>query len=537
MTNMDTAQADAAAISEPGETASDGATTRSARRRRGGGADARRTTRRGGEIKANPAIKRTMAPFEVLSEEAVEAIERNADRLLAEVGIDFRDDPEAIDMWRAAGANVSGERVRFPQGLCRELIKTAPTQFTQAARNPEKSVPIGGDHTVFVPVYGPPFVRDLDGERRYARLEDFENFVKLAYNAPALHHSGGTLCEPVDVPVNKRHLDMVYAHIRYSDKPFMGSVTHPSRAQDTVDMAKIVFGERFVDENCCVINLINVNSPMVFDDTMLGAAKVYARANQATVVSPFILAGAMSPVTVAGTLTQVLAEAMAGIAFTQLCRPGAPVVFGTFASSISMQSGAPTFGTPEPALVLYGAAQLARRLGVPFRSGGSLCGSKVPDAQAAYESANTLIPGVMAGVNFMLHAAGWLEGGLVASYEKFLMDADQLAAMQRFTEGVDTSENGLAYDALVEVGPGNHFLGCNHTQNNFENAFYRSTVADNNSYEQWEMEGCRREEDRANAMVREQLAAFEAPAIDPGMDEALRDFVRNRKDSMPDAFN
>jgi trimethylamine--corrinoid protein Co-methyltransferase len=389
---------------------------------------------------------------------------------------------------------------------------------------------------VFAPVYGPPFVRDLDGGRRYATIEDFRNFVKLAYMSPALHHSGGTVCEPVDVPVNKRHLDMVYSHIRYSDKPFMGSVTHPMRAEDSVSMARILFGDAFVDTNCVLINLINANSPMVFDSTMLGALKAYAKAGQATVVSPFILAGAMSPVTIAGTLTQILAEAMVGMAFAQLCRPGAPVVFGTFASSISMQSGAPTFGTPEPALVLYGAAQLARRLGVPFRSGGSLCGSKMADAQAAYESAQTLLPTILAGTNFVLHAAGWLEGGLVSSYEKFVMDIDQLAMMQKFAEGIDLSDNGQALSAIREVGPGSHYLGCAHTQANFETAFFRSTIADNNSFEQWEAEGARTAEQRAGALCKTMLSSFEAPALDPAVDEALLDFIKRKKESMPDAF-
>ena len=296
-----------------------------------------------------------------------------------------------------------------------------------------------------------PLFRNLDDGRRYATIEDFRNFVKLAYLTPAMHHSGGTVCEPVDVPVNKRHLDMVYSHIRYSNKPFMGSVTAPERAEDTVAMAKIVFGDQFVEENCCIINLINANSPMTFDGTMLGALKVYARHNQACVVSPFILAGAMSPVTIAGTLSQLLAEAMVGMATTQLVRPGAPVVFGTFGSSISMQSGAPTFGTPEPTMVLLAGAQLARRLGVPFRSGGSLCGSKIADAQAAYESANTLLPTLLGGVNFVLHAAGWLEGGLASGYEKFVMDADQIGMMQVLAGGVDLSENGQAMDAIREL--------------------------------------------------------------------------------------
>ena len=505
-------------------------------RRSGGGADARRAKRQSGSVEQFSYLKRTLKEFEVLDEEGLQLIENNAETVLEEIGIDFRDDAEALAMWKDAGADVQGERVHFPKGLCRELIKTAPAQFTQHARNSARSVEIGGKNTVFVPVYGPPFVRDLDDGRRYATIEDFRNFVKLAYLAPAMHHSGGTVCEPVDVPVNKRHLDMVYSHIRYSDKPFMGSVTAPERAEDTVAMAKLVFGDEFVDNNCVVINLINANSPMVFDETMVGALKVYARAGQATVVSPFILAGAMSAVTVAGTLAQILAEAMAGIAFSQLCRPGAPVVFGTFASSISMQSGAPTFGTPEPALVLYGAAQLARRLGVPFRSGGSLCGSKLPDAQAAHESTNTLVPTVMAGVNFALHSAGWLEGGLVSSYEKFIIDADQCAMMQKFASGVDLSENGQALDAIREVGPGSHFLGCAHTQANFENAFFRSSIADNNSFEQWEAEGGQDAAQRANTVFKRQLKEYQAPEIDPGVDEALNAFIAEKKESMPDAF-
>ena len=344
------------------------------------------------------------------------------------------------------------------------------------------------------------------------------------------------MCEPVDVPVSKRHLDMVYSHIRFSDKPFMGSVTAAERAQDSVNMAKIVFGDEFVDQNCVTINLINANSPLVFDSTMVGALKVYARNNQATVISPFILSGAMSAVTVVGTLTQILAEASVGMAFAQLCRPGAPVVFGTFASSISMQSGAPTFGTPEPAHVLFGAAQLARRLGVPFRSGGSLCSSKLPDAQAAHESSNTLWPTLLAGVNFVLHAAGWLEGGLVSSYEKFVIDADQLSMVQRFAEGIDYSENGQALSAIREVGPGSHFLGCAHTQANFETAFWRSTVADNNSFEQWRDDGGKDAAQRANATWKRQLQEYEAPPIDPAQDEALLAYMAKRKETLPDTF-
>ncbi len=505
-------------------------------RRGGGGAEARRAKRQSGDVSQFTYIKRTMKEFEVLDDEGLALIEHNAEIILEEIGIEFREDEEALAMWKDAGADVQGELVRFPRGLCRKLIKTAPRQFTQFARNRERSVEIGGKNTVFVPVYGPPFVRNLDEGRRYATIDDFRNFVKLAYMSPAMHHSGGTVCEPVDVPVSKRHLDMVYSHIRYSDKPFMGSVTAPERAEDTVAMAKVLFGDDFVDNNCVLISLINANSPMVFDATMLGALKVYARAGQASVVSPFILSGAMSAVTIAGTLTQILAEAMAGIAFSQLCRPGSPVVFGTFASSISMQSGAPTFGTPEPSLVLYGAAQLARRLGVPFRSGGSLCGAKMPNAQAAHESSQTLLPTVLAGVNFALHSAGWLEGGLVSSYEKFVIDADQCAMMQRFSAGVDLSENGQAMDAMREVGPGSHFLGCAHTQANFESAFYTSKVADNNSFEQWEAEGSKDTVQIANERYKRMLSEYQAPEIDPGIDEALNAFMAKRREELPDAF-
>jgi len=510
------------------------------RGRRGAGRAARKARANSG---ANAAawITRGVPPYEVLTEEGLSLIEHNADTILEEIGIDFRDDEEALALCREAGAEVDGMRVRFPRGLCRSIIQSsAPREFMQHARNPARSVKIGGDSLVCVPAYGPPFVRDLDGGRRYATIEDFRNFVKLAYMSQSLHHSGGTVCEPVDLPVNKRHLDMVYSHLRLSDKPFMGSVTAPERAQDTIDMAKIAFGDDFIDpatgsEKTVIINLINANSPMTFDDTMLGAAKVYARANQACVVSPFILAGAMSPVTVAGTAAQILAEALAGLAFVQMVRPGAPVVFGTFASSVSMQSGAPTFGSPEPAMVMYVTASLARRLGVPYRSGGGLCGSKLPDAQASYEAANTLQAAALAGVNFMLHTAGWLEGGLVMGYEKFILDADQASMLPALLKGVDLSENGQAMDALREVGPGNHFLGCSHTQANFETAFWRSGIADNNSFEQWESEGSLDAAQRANKRWKDMLASYEAPSIDPGVDEALCDYIQRKKAAVPDA--
>jgi len=499
-------------------------------RRKGGGRSAKRAARQSTSSAGQAFIDRKIPYYELLDEAALELIENNADTVLEEIGIEFKDFPEALALFKEAGADIDGERVRFPRGMCRSIIQaSAPSEYTQHARNPERNVVIGGKRTVLVPAYGSPFVRDLDKGRRYATIKDFRNFVKLTYMSPGLHHSGGTVCEPVDVPVNKRHFDMVYSHIKYSDKPFMGSVTAPDRAQDTVDMAKLVFGDDFVENNTVITSLINANSPMTFDATMLGAATVYARHNQATMISPFILAGAMSPVSVTGTLTQILAEALAGIAYVQLVKPGAPVIFGTFAAAVSMQTGAPTFGTPEPSLIIYAAAALARRLRVPFRSGGGLCGSKVADAQAAYESANTLQTSALAGVNFMLHTAGWLEGGLVMSYEKFIMDTDQANMIGVLLNGVDLSENGQAMDALREVGPGSHFLGSEHTQANFETAFYRSTVADNNSYEQWEEEGSADTAQRANTLWKKMLNEYEPPDLDASIDEALQDFMTRRK--------
>jgi trimethylamine---corrinoid protein Co-methyltransferase len=510
--------------------------TETAPHRRAGGRDARRAARLHAVVAREPFLTRQMAPFEVLGEEGLAIIEHNADTILEEVGLEFRGDADALRTLKDGGADVDGERVRFPRGLARQIVQaTAPRQFTQYARNEANNVEIGGMHTVLAPNYGSPFVRDLDNGRRYGTIEDFRNLVKLTYMSPHLHHSGGTVCEPVDVPVNKRHLDMVYSHIRYSDKPFMGSVTAPERARDTVEIARILFGAEYLETHAVILSLINANSPLVWDSVMVGAARAYAESNQATLLTPFILAGAMAPVTAAGVCAQTLAEALGGMAFVQLVRPGAPVVLGSFASSISMQSGAPTFGTPEPALVLYVMAALARRLGVPFRSGGNLCASKIPDAQAAYESAATFGPTILAGVNFVLHAAGWLEGGLTVGYEKFILDNDQCGMAAVFVKGVDMSENGQALDAMLANPPGQHHLGSAHTLANFESAFYRSEVADNNSFEQWLEDGSQDAAQRANGIWKRMLREYEAPPLDPGIDEALNEFIAKRKASMPDS--
>ena len=501
------------------------------------GRQARREQRsHGSRGLGRPYIVRNIPTYDVLSEESLVRIEAAADRILAEIGIEFRDDPVALDHWRRAGAKVDGVLVRFEPGLLREVLETAPSSFTQHARNPARSVEIGGKSVVFSPAYGSPFVMDLDKGRRYGTIEDFENFIKLAQASPWLHHSGGTICEPVDVPVNKRHLDMVYAHIRYSDRAFMGSVTAESRAEDSIDMARIVFGERFTDENCVILGNVNVNSPLVWDATMTTALRAYARANQAAVVVPFILGGAMGPVTNAGAIAQSLAETMAGCALTQLERPGCPVIFGNFLSSMSLRSGSPTFGTPEPAIGSMVIGQLARRLNLPLRCSGSFTTSKLPDGQAMNESTMSMLAAVHCGANFILHSAGFLDGLLSMSYEKFVMDADFCGALHSYLDGVVIDDNQLALDAFREVGPGSHFFGCAHTMANYETAFWDSEIADNEPFEKWEAAGSTDAATRANAKWKQTLADYEAPPLDEAVDEALRDFIARKKATMEDAW-
>ena len=508
----------------------------SRRRSRSGGGAARRAERTAVSVETERYIDRKIPLYELLDDKTLELIEYNAETVLEEIGVNFVDSPIALKRWRSAGALIEGERVRIPRGLAKELCKTAPSKFTQHARNPDRNVEIGGKTLVTAPVYGPPFVRDRQGGRRYATISDFQKFVKLGYMSKYLHHSGGTVCEPTDVPVNKRHLDMLFAHMVYSDKPFMGSVTEPSRAQDSVDMCEILFGKEFVQNNTVMTSLININSPLTFDSIMMGALEVFAANNQASIISPFIVGGAMAPVSVVGTLTQVLAEVLAGIAYSQIIKPGAPVIFGTFVTSIDMNSGAPTFGTPEASQILYGAGQLARRMGLPFRSGGGLCGSKLPDSQAAYESANTLNAALMGGVNFMLHSCGWLEGGLVASFEKFVMDADQLGTLHKMSLGVLSDDNGQAMNAIQEVGPSGHYLGCEHTQDNFKSAFWRSDLFDYKPFETWHEEGARDTYALAEERVEQQLATYQQPYLDPAILASLEEYVSDKKANMPDAF-
>lgn len=484
---------------------------------------------------AKPITRKTPV-YELLDEENLQALEVQADWILQEIGVEFRDDDEAIALFKAAGACVEGCRVRFDPGLARTLCATAPSQFQMHSRNPAHTITIGGDQLVFTPGYGSPFVTCLDKGRRYGTLEDFHNFVKLTSVTPWLHHSGGTVCEPVDVAVNKRHLDMVYAHLRYSTKPFMGSVTAPERAEDSIEMAKIVFGAEYLEHHCVIQGNINVNSPLVFDGVMTGALKAYARANQGIVLSPFILGGAMGPVTQAALIAQAHAEAMVGIALSQLVRPGAPVVYGNFLTTLNLKTGAPTFGTPEALLSTYAIGQLCRRLGLPLRCGGHLTASKLADGQALQESVNSMVAGLMAGANYVLHAAGWLEGGLTMSYEKFVIDLDHCGMMHRLLNGLTIDENTLGRDGYLQAGPGENFLGIGHTIANFATANYESELADTHSYEQWLENGSETIEIRANRRWKALLAQYQEPTIDPAIDEALREFITCKKMAAADQW-
>ena len=486
---------------------------------------------------ASPHIRRTLPFFDPLDEEQLARLEGQVDWIMQEVGIAFRDDPEALRIWKEAGAKIDGDIVRAPSDWIRNLCAKAPREFTQLARNPARSVTIGGQNQVFAPIYGAPFVRDLEGGRRYGDMESFEKLVKLTYMHPNLHHGGFVICEPCDVPVSKRHFDMLYAHMTLSDKPHLGAITEMSRAQDSVDMAEIIFGKDVMDENCVIMGNVNTNSPLLVDKVVTEAIRVYSARGQGIIVVPFILSGAMGPVSTAASVAQAMAEAMMVCAFSQIVRPGAPFVLGNFLSSMSLKSGAPTFGMPEPVMSNYAIGQLARRAGLPLRCGGSLTASKIEDAQAAYESADSMHSTMLAGANYVLHSAGWLEGGLCTGFEKLIMDADRLGGYQKvLDQGLDVSDEALARDAYGEVDPGGHFLGSAHTMRNYQTAFYEPKLSDSENVESWEEGGSKDMRRHAYERWNEMLNQYEAPAMDEAKKEELAAYVAKRKEEIPDAW-
>ena len=486
---------------------------------------------------SSPHIRRVLPYFDALDSEQVEKLERQVDWILENVGIAFRDDPEALEIWRKAGIMPDGDRIRADAQWVRALCAKAPSHFTQHARNPERSVVIGDGNQVFAPIYGAPFVRDLANGRRYGTMADLENLIKLAYLHPNLHHTGLVIVEPCDVPVSHRHLDMLFLHMTCSDKPHLGAITEMSRAEDSVAMAEILHGSEGFEDRCVIMGNVNTNSPLLVDKVVTQAIRAYCGRGQGIVVVPFILSGAMGPVSTAASVAQAMAEAMICCAFAQLVRPGAPFVLGNFLSSMSLKSGAPTFGMPEPVVSNYAIGQLARRVGLPLRCGGSLTASKIEDAQAAYESADSMHSTMLAGANFVLHAAGWLEGGLCTGYEKLIMDADRLGSYQKvLAQGLDCSDEAMARDAYDEVAPGGHFLGSAHTMRNYQTAFYEPKLSDSENVESWEDGGSADMRMRANMRWKDMLAGYEAPPIDPAIKDALAAFVAKRKEEIPEAW-
>src|SRR6188472_4042896 len=474
-----------------------------------------------------------MPRYEILSEDAVATLDRGWRRIVSEIGVEFVL-PEAVEVFAKAGQKTDGQKVVLDPDFVMEQVAKAPREFDVQARNRENDVHLGGDHMVFASVYGPPFVREGD-TRREATIEDFRRFCMLSQHFPQLDSAGGTICEPNDTPLDSRHLDMVYALQTLTDKVYMGSVTSGPNAADTIRMGEILFGGRqAIEETPVSISLINVNSPLRYDDRMLGAMFEYVRAGQPVVITPFLLMGAMSPVSVPATLVQQMAEGLAGIALAQLLRPGCPVVFGSFLSNTDMQSGSPSFGTPESAVGLLCTGQIARHFGLPWRSGGGLTASQTVDAQAAYEALMTMLPTFLAGANFVMHSAGWLESGLVSCFEKFIVDIEVLRMLQAEFAPLEVTDETIAFSAHEEVGHGGHFLGATHTLERFRDCFYRPLLSSNENFERWKTKGSRDTAERAGEIWRQTLEEYEQPPLDDAIREELAEYVTRRRAELGD---
>ena len=478
-------------------------------------------------------FRNRMPRYEVLSEEAMATLDKGWRKLMTEIGVEFMDS-RALDLFKAAGQRVEDHTVFLDPDFVLEQVAKAPAEFDVQARNPENNIHIGGDAMAFGAVYGPPFVRE--GEvRRDATMEDFRNFTKLAQSFPVLDSAGGVICEPSDTPLDSRHLDMTYALQTLTDKVYMGNVVSGVNAADTLAMTSILFGSReAIEETPATISLINCNSPLRWDDRMLEAQFEYSAANQPVVLTPFLLMGAMSPVTIPAALVQQITEALSGIALSQLIRPGAPVIFGSFLSNIDMQSGSPTFGTPESGLGLLCTGQIARHFGLPFRTGGGLTSSQVPDAQAGYEALMTMLPTFLAGANWVMHSAGWLEGGLVAGYEKFIIDIELLQMLQVEFTPLEIDEDSMAFGAHEEVGHGGHFLGAMHTMERFRTCFYRPLLSSSENYERWMRNGGKDAAVRAGEIYRKRLEEYEQPPLDDAVRQELEEYVIRRRKELGD---
>jgi trimethylamine--corrinoid protein Co-methyltransferase len=500
------------------------------RRRRQGGSAARRAAVASATIVHHPEIKRGIPIMEVTNQEGVELIHDFAMRVAEQIGCEFQD-PESLDYWRQTGAEIDGERVRIGREELLELIGKIPSSYVHHARNPERSVRVGDGHAVVSPSYGAPFVRDMEGVRRYATLEDLNNLQKLNHMASTVHIAGGTIVEPVDIPVPHRHMHMAYSGLKYSDKPIIGNVTARERAEDTVDMMKLVFGEEFATNNTVTTSLINANSPLVWDETMLDALKVYAMNNQAVMCSPFSMAAASTPASNVGTVGVVLAEALMAMAMTQIIRPGAPMLFGVPAMTVALNSGAPVHGSPDSAMVQFLSSSMARYYRLPHRSILNVATSKSGDMQAAYDSMWGLFPSMLSDANWLTMAGGMLEGALTVGYGKTMIDFEQLDAFYHFLQGPDFSDIEEVFEAMRNVGPGGHFLGETHTLNS--NLFIFDSQH-NNSYEQWDADGRLDSEAVGVRKAKQWLKKYQPPPIDEALDEALLDYIERRSREIPD---
>lgn len=497
------------------------------------GRDARAAKRRTRTRSWLPELERRIPWVNLLSDDQVQVIHDASMDVVEEVGVEFRCD-DALALWRDAGAAVDGARVRLDREHLMALVGTAPSSYTMVARDPTHTVTVGNGKTIFTPSYGAPYVLGLDGTRRPGTLEDFKNFTKLNHLSPALHMSGGVVCEPMDVPVPKRHLYMTQNLLTYSSKPFMGAVTSKERAEDSLYMAGIVFGQDIVRDTTVMTCLANGNTPLVWDKTMLDSVRVFAAANQATLFSPFVLGGASTPASTVGAVIQVNIEALTGVAFSQLVRAGAPALYGQWVSTVSMKTGAPQAGTPEVCHMNLLTAQMARHYGLPSRCSGSCSSSKMVDAQAGYEAARNMYGVLMAGTNFVLSTTGYLESAMCQSYAKWVLDSEQLEMMYRLGSGVSFDDLNEVLDTMREVPPGGHHLGTAHTLANFQTAFSMPEMMNSDNYEQWLADGALSAEDRATAKCRQLLEEYEEPALDDDVRAELDEFVARRDAELPD---
>jgi trimethylamine--corrinoid protein Co-methyltransferase len=484
---------------------------------------------------ASPLMFENRMPrYEVLSEEAMAVLEGGWRRLISEMGVEFLHD-DAVERFRKAGQSVDGNVVRFDPDFVLEQVARAPAEFDLVARNPERTIRVGGKHMFFAPTQGPPFVR-IGDERREATMADFEQLARLSQVFDELDTPGGLCCEPNDRPLDSRHLDMLLAVQTLTDKPYLGAVITEEAARDSIAMTDILLGANDPDTpEARVFAVVNANSPLRFDTRMLEAMMVYAEAGQVNVITPFLLMGAMAPVSTPAALVQQTTEALAGLCLTQLVRPGAPVILGSFLSHTDMQSGSPGFGGPESALGLLASGQIARRFGVPWRAGGGfLTSSQTPDAQAAYEGLNTMLPAFLAGANYVEHAAGWLESGLVAGFEKFIVDIEMLRVLKEEFRPMEIDEASLAFDAHQEVGYGGHFFGAAHTLERFRDCFYRPLLSSTENFERWQSRGGLDAADRAATLWREALDRYEQPHMEPELRGELEAYVTRRRTELGD---